>query len=144
MAFDNAQDLDSVLHLFERAVEGNMAHTDAIESCINSRKYKVGFWGLPISLVSLLHLHVLHLLSQHQSSCASSDVSSHSSKPQMAIQHANAVARPPLYAFCSGTCLGLQMQGPGITIDLVNLACCVWHSNAHHAHPSISCTSIVA
>ena len=47
VAFDNAQDLDSVLHLFERAVESNMADTDvycdAIESCINSRKYKVGF-----------------------------------------------------------------------------------------------------
>ena len=47
IAFDNAHDLDSVLHLFEKAVASNVADTDmycdAIESCINSRNYKVSF-----------------------------------------------------------------------------------------------------
>ena len=95
MAFDNAHDLDSVLHLFERAVKSNMADTDvycdAIESCINSRKYKVGFVGLSIFMYSLLHLHVLHLLSPHDNPCDSTHVIIHSSKLQMATQHAKAV-----------------------------------------------------
>ncbi|KAL0019221.1 hypothetical protein WJX77_010459 [Trebouxia sp. C0004] len=47
MAFDRVRDVDAVLLWFERAVASSMADTDvycdAIESCINSRKYKIAF-----------------------------------------------------------------------------------------------------
>ena len=46
MVFDRAHDVNAVLLWFERAVASSMADTDvycdAIESCIDSRKYKVG------------------------------------------------------------------------------------------------------
>ena len=46
VAFDRVRDVDAVLLWFERAVSSSMADTDvycdAIESCIDSRKYKVG------------------------------------------------------------------------------------------------------
>lgn len=102
VAFDNAHDLDSVLHLFERAVKSNMADTDvycdAIESCINSRRYKVGFRRLPLSTYSLLHLHVLHLLSQHQNCCDSTTSVSDCRCMHVAMAHA-------LACRCSGKVL---------------------------------------
>lgn len=46
VVFDSVHDVDAVLRWFERAVASSMADTDvycdAIESCIDSRKYKVG------------------------------------------------------------------------------------------------------
>lgn len=46
VAFDRVHDVDAVLRWFERAVASSRADTDvycdAIESCIDSRKYKVG------------------------------------------------------------------------------------------------------
>ena len=46
VAFDRVRDVDAVLLWFERAVSSSMADTDvycdAIECCIDSRKYKVG------------------------------------------------------------------------------------------------------
>jgi len=59
VVFDSVHDVDAVLRWFERAVASSMADTDvycdAIESCIDSRKYKVGSSALQQRNISYVH-----------------------------------------------------------------------------------------